>query len=33
MRTWLREESADASLYIMFASKILLLALAFARFG
>jgi len=33
MRTWLRPTSSDLSRYIMFAGKIVLVALAFARLG
>ena len=33
MRAWSRHVSSDMSLYIMFASKIALVALALLRFG
>jgi hypothetical protein len=33
MRTWSRLKSSDVSLYIMFAGKIALVALAFLRLG
>jgi hypothetical protein len=33
MRAWSRQKSPDMGLYIMFACKILLVALAFVRFG
>jgi hypothetical protein len=33
MRTWSRQESSDLSMYIMFASKILLVAFAFLHLG
>ena len=33
MRTWSRPTSSDLSVYIMFAGKIVLVALAFMRLG
>ena len=33
MRAWSRQQSSDVSLYIMFACKAVLVALAFAHLG